>query len=332
MKTKIFSAVIALCFFSMIQGAATAHVGVSDILASATEQIEQVLTEEQTSQVESLKANLQILQQHYDNMFRQNVAIDSLLQQFMRWSAVVQAEGWDPGYEIIIEDIGAHPDPTERASQLRNLAALIASLRDDELSTDAQQEIQTNLDQRKQDLMEIKKSLIHTKLREGALAKMLVVGLRKKIESEFAADVKRLSSLGVVEDLRLTEPNVGGESAAGGIELAAGDLQPVVTLVYEWLKIQKRIKENEIIILEAKLTELKRKYTRFKGLELKICTVLENLRKQEKEESLMVLMEKLSGLDENLHLLIGEVRGAFDREHDRWIRLTPESSYWTLEE
>lgn len=336
MKTKIFSAFVALCFFSMLQGATTAPVDTLDTGDFKEKEVEQILTEAQTSQVQSLKANLQIFQQHYDNMFRQNIFIEGLFQQFMRWSAVVQTEGWDPGYEIIIEDINAHPDPIQKESQLRTLAALVSSLRDDELSQSVQQEIQAALGRRKQDLMQVKKDLILIRLRDIAMAKAMANALCKKIEIQFFEGVKRLSSLGVVEGLCLTEPDVSGEAAerseAGDSEPAAEELQSVVTLVYQWLEVQKQTKINEIAILEAKLTELKRKYARFQALELKVSRVLEDLRKQEKSRIFGDLIGKLSALYETLHVLIGEVRGIFDREHDRWIRLTPESNYWVLEE
>jgi hypothetical protein len=186
---KIFVTVVGLfLFLPIVQGAA------GTVAVEAYLELTQAL---KLTEVESLKENLDLFKARQAILIDRQNALERLLSQFRSWFEVVTADGWEPGYEIILEDINAHPDSAEKAEQLRTFAGLVALLREGEVSPAALAQITPLLDRRKRTAAEAKIELVRTKTDALTAAKTIVMSLITQVKEAFDLDVARLSSFGV---------------------------------------------------------------------------------------------------------------------------------------
>jgi len=281
---------------------------------------------------------------HSSLIDRQN-ALERLLSQFRSWFEVVTADGWEPGYEIILEDINAHPDSAEKAEQLRTFAGLVAILREGEVSPAALAQITSLLDRRKRAAAEAKIELVRTKTEALTAAKAIVVVLTTQVNEAFDLDVARLLSLGFVEEHPLF--SVGGvadaaeggggcaAAAAAGVREADG-LRSIIDLVNEWLYLQTQTKREEVTYLESNLALLKRKFARLKTSKDEVVAQLETLLAKEssveEKEEVRKQVEALQGLRTSIAEMMEGTKDLFDREFYRLLELNPDVAVWTLED
>lgn len=336
MRTKFFMIFIGLFLFLPIIQGADGDVSVP----SATETYLDLTHALKSSEIQSLNENLDLFKGRHSSLIDRQNAIESLLNQFRSWLEVVSADGWDPGYEIILEDINAHPASAEKADQLSTFAELVAILRENEVSAATLAQIAPLLDQRKRTAMEAKIDLIKVKAQELTIGQEVVVGLIAQAQKAFDLDVERLSSLGVVEGSSEDAGAVSSADGADGVVASAaeemGALQPVVEMVHEWLAMQEQIKREEIAHIEANLVLLKRKFSRLKTSQHEVRTQLEGLTAKEPlletEVDVKKLTEALQGIDSSIAEMMRDISGLFDREYERFLSLHPYGEVWILED
>jgi hypothetical protein len=342
MKTKIFVTVVGLfLFLPIIQGAAAA---VSAPLAvDVSLELTQAL---KLKEAESLRENLGLFRVRYSSLIDRQNALEKLLSQFRSWFEVVTADGWEPGYEIILEDINAHPDSAEKAEQLRTFAGLVAILREGEVSPAVLAQITPLLDRRKRAAAEAKIELVRTKTEALTAATAIVVVLTTQVNEAFDLDVARLLSLGFFEEHPLFSVGAVAAAAAeggGGCAAAAAtgvreadDLRSIVDLVNEWLDLQTQTKREEVTYLESNLGLLKTKFARLKTSKDEVITQLETLLAKEssveEKDEVRKQVEALQGLRTSIAEMMEGTKDLFDREFYRLLGLNPDAAVWTLDD
>jgi hypothetical protein len=138
----------------------------------------------------TLEPGLVVCVGRHDKLAARNKQIDQVIKLFSDY--LNQARMPCKGYDIIIEDIRAHPDPDEvfrQLSQANELFRLVASRT---LPPATLVKIREQLDQRKQTALSVRRNIIEEILTKAQIAKKLNTDLLAQTKSTFEATTAML--------------------------------------------------------------------------------------------------------------------------------------------
>jgi hypothetical protein len=315
MNTKIIIFLACLIFpVSIVKGAVAEVESVPDA-SGLVEQYGRVAEQLKQNSTASLLRNLALFKVRIINLTERQTVIEEFLRNFKAWSDVVTVDGWDPSYDIILEDINAHPDSRERNDQLSTFAELISLITDENLQESTRSQIEPLLNQRKHVAMDAKISLVRTKYAEASMA---------QVRQAFENDLRRLSSIDRALAESWTLPSDAAES--GVTAVASATLVPIIDLCHQWLAAQEKTKREEIGCIESNLSTLQQRFAKLKKVKSELEKILEQI-----ADSDARLRERAVKMEESVRQLMDGTEEIFNREFGRLIELNPHSEVWQIE-
>ena len=142
------------------------------------------------TQASIVEQNLLSYMGRYDQLTARSGQIAEVLQLFL--AHMIQAQQPHEGYDIILEDIRAHPDAAERASQLLKMEELIGLINSGNLSAETLTSVKTILDQRKQSDLAIRSGAIIQRVMNSKTLQKMNADLLVRLKTAFENDLEKL--------------------------------------------------------------------------------------------------------------------------------------------
>lgn len=235
----------------------------------------------------------------HDRLTERNGQIDTVLKLFSDY--LNQSQLPCEGYDIILEDIQAHPDPEEQLRQLSQMNELLCLVASRTFSPSTLVKIRKKLDQRKEVVLSVRRNVIEQTLTNAQMAKKLNTDLLAQTKSTFEAALALLGKYKGEEaasrwTLESSLPPTSTEASSSATETI---LPILADAVKDYKELTETVKSEELAYLKATLVLLAD--NRNKTLELhEEANLLQDL--QLGEESKATLEKYIANIDMRISL------------------------------
>ena len=256
-------------------------------------------------QARILEQNLLSYMGRHDKLTERSSTIDRMLALFL--AHLRHAQQPITGYDIILEDIRAHPDATEVARQLLQMEELIGLIRTGRLSADTLAQVTAKLDERKQKTIAIRLGVIMQRVTESQIAKEITLQLLEQTRTMFEGDKGKLR---LYRDEEAVSKWTLDSLLLADLAATADEERPSILadVVRDYIELTQSITTEEVAYLEKNIGLLQTNREQ-------LVAILEEARAQEKtptSEAMIAALEKD----------IADIDGFILRDHKRLEKLS----------
>lgn len=289
MKSKILS-------LSLLIGLSLPSTNGSEIAEVTTaEQTPLAYLVEKSTQTyaEIIEGDLLSYMYRHDKLTERDKQIECVLKLFL--AHLRQSQQPSEGYDIILEDIRAHPDSEERARQLLQMEELIGLVNSGTLSPETLTLIKAKLDQRKQRDLDTRIDVIIQCIMQSQTAKKLNTDLLAQIKTTFENDLEKLRQYRdeeAVSKWSLESPLQSNPTAS---ESTPETPLPILAdVIRESVELAQASKEKEIEYLQENINLLSRSHDQLTAI-LDEAKALEET--DERNEMIQALEKDIAGIN-----------------------------------
>ena len=256
-------------------------------------------------QARILEQNLLSYMGRHDKLTERSSTIDRMLALFL--AHLRHAQQPITGYDIILEDIRAHPDAAEVARQLLQMEELIGLIRTGRLSAGVLAQVTANLDERKQKTIAIRLGVIMQRVTESQIAKEITLQLLEQTRTMFEGDKGKLR---LYRDEEAVSKWTLDSLLLADLAATADEERPSILadVVRDYIELTQSITTEEVAYLEKNIGLLQTNREQ-------LVAILEEARAQEKtptSEAMIAALEKD----------IADIDGFILRDHKRLEKLS----------
>lgn len=247
MRLKIIS--LSMLFglaLPLTNGAVLSEEALEPIQSSSTH-FSTFLEKGKETQVGIIESNLLAYVERHDALTERGKEITRIFQLFVTHGRTTPPAG----YEWILEDIQATPDSAARSEQLLDMEQLIELVKSGSLSEEALQQINTSLDQRKQQVLAARLGIIMQRIANLNNFSKMNTAFLAQLSEAFNNDLEKLKQYRDAETIsRWTlESPMHTEPAAS--EETSTPLPLIADVLREYLQFETEIKDGEIEYLTS---------------------------------------------------------------------------------
>ncbi|MBH1989974.1 MAG: hypothetical protein I8H80_02235 [Alphaproteobacteria bacterium] len=240
----------------------------------------------------------------HDKLTERSSTIDRMLALFL--AHLRHAQQPITGYDIILEDIRAHPDAAEVARQLLQMEELFGLIRTGQLSAGVLAQVTANLDERKQQAMAVRLRVIIQRVTESQIAKEITLQLLEQTRTMFESDKGKLR---LYRDEEAVSKWTLDSLLLADLAATADEERPsiIADVVRDYIELTQSITTEEVAYLEKNIGLLQTNREQ-------LVAILEEARAQEKtptSEAMIAALEKD----------IADIDGFILRDHQRLKKL-----------